>query len=115
MIRKLKNQKGVSILLVVMILGVIIVVSLAVNDLVLRQTKLSITLGESTQAYYAAESGVEEGLYKLRNGIEFIGGRQVNLSGDSYYNMETETEEAITIIKSEGNYKETKRKIEARY
>jgi len=113
--QKISKQKGVSVLLVIMITGVILIVSLAVSDLVLRQAKFSASLGESAQAYYAAESGIEEGLYKLRRGLEFTQDQPVYLNDDTYYELEYESQGVVQVLKAEGNYRDTRRKIEARY
>lgn len=58
---KLKNQKGATlILLVVLILSSIILVSLISGDLVQNGLKMSRTQAHSTKALFAAEAGVEK-------------------------------------------------------
>ena len=120
MFKKLKKQKGISVLLVIMITGVLLIVSLTISDLLQRQTRLSIYSSESVRAYYAAEAGTEEGLYKLRKDIwqpdiEEIPASPVYFDDDTYYSLEVVREGSLQIIRSEGHYKQTTRKIEASY
>ena len=107
-------------MLVIMILGVILVISMTVSDLVVRQTKLSVYSSESTQAYYAAESGIEDGLYKLRKGIWTPGSTPtspvyIDEENENYYFIEITADGPVQVINSIGNYLETRRKIEAKY
>ncbi len=58
---KLKNQKGATlILLVVLILSSVILVSLVSGDLVQNGLEMSRTQAHSTKALFAAEAGVEK-------------------------------------------------------
>jgi Tfp pilus assembly protein PilX len=116
---KKNNQKGIAVLLVIMILGVMMIISLAISDLVMNQLRLSVYSAESIYAYYAAESGLEDGLYKLRKEIWLPGTETptapVYLANQAYYVLEIATAGPLQIIKSEGNYQNTRRKLEASY
>ena len=120
MIVKLRKQKGIAVLLVIMITGVLLIVSLTISDLVHRQSRLSTYSSESVRAYYAAESGAEEGLFKLRKDIwqpdiEDVPSDPVYFNDNTYYSLEIVREGVLQIIRSEGHYKKTTRKIEASY
>lgn len=59
------NQSGVSLLMIVLIIGVIIVATLAVSQIVLRQGRVTKEVEISEKAYFAAESGVEKAAYQI--------------------------------------------------
>lgn len=72
------NEKGISILLVVLILSSLIVITLAISNIVLRVGRTSRQIGYSEIAYYAAETGVEKALYEIETNRTVVG-----LDGDS--------------------------------
>ena len=55
-----KSEKGVSILLSVMILSVILSIALGSSDIIIRQVQSMEGIGDSIVAFYAADHGVEE-------------------------------------------------------
>lgn len=63
------NQQGAAaLLLTVVLLTGLLAVGLTVGLVIITETKLSTGSGDSVVAYYAAESGIEHALYKVRNG-----------------------------------------------
>lgn len=60
-----QKPKGSALLVAVLIMGVLLSISIALSSLVLREVGITKSLVDSGKAYYAAESGVEEALYKL--------------------------------------------------
>ncbi|MBU1039448.1 hypothetical protein KKC17_04485 [Patescibacteria group bacterium] len=64
----LKNNQpaGMVLLLSLLVLAGVLVTSLTVGSLVLRQLRVSVVSDQSQAAYYAAESGLEQGLYLWR-------------------------------------------------
>jgi len=62
---KQKNQKGVTILIAVLILSSVVILALAVADVVGRSNRTSKGIGFSEVAYFAAEHGVEDALYSI--------------------------------------------------
>jgi len=60
------NQKGSAIFLVVLILAGILTVTIGINNLVLKGIKFSRNISWSGPAYYAAETGMEKALWKIR-------------------------------------------------
>ncbi|MDD5290337.1 MAG: hypothetical protein PHT40_04050 [Patescibacteria group bacterium] len=68
-----KNQKGVTILVAIMILSSVVILALAVADIVGRSNRSSKDIGLSEVAYFAAERGVEETLYSIERGRTISG------------------------------------------
>lgn len=63
--KNIKNQKGTTLLLALLILAVIFAIALGVSQIILNQIKLTGRTGDSVLAFYAADSGVECGLYEI--------------------------------------------------
>ncbi len=62
----LKNsEKGISLLLVVLISSVILSISLGISAILIKQTRIMESVGYSVIAFYAADTGVESALYDL--------------------------------------------------
>jgi hypothetical protein len=61
----IKNQRGVTILISILILSSVVILALAVADIVGRSNRISKDIGLSEVAYFAAERGVEEALYQV--------------------------------------------------
>lgn len=66
MFKNLKENKGTALIIALLVMGILTAVSLAVSALVVREigvTKMALDAGK---AYYAAESGIEIGLLKIK-------------------------------------------------
>jgi len=61
-----KESAGMVLLLALLILASVLATSLTVGALVLRELRVSIVSDQGQAAYYAAESGLEQGLYLWR-------------------------------------------------
>jgi len=61
----LKNQKGIAILFIILITGVIFTIALGINSISVQQTKMMGEVGHSVVSFYAADSGAEAQLYDL--------------------------------------------------
>ena len=59
------KQKGVSLLFVILIMGVILSIGLGISSILVQQIKLMEDIGYSVVSFYAADSGVERQLYEL--------------------------------------------------
>lgn len=57
------REKGVSILLAVLILSILLAIALGIGHFITEQTKMMREIGYSVKAFYAADSGIEEALY----------------------------------------------------
>ncbi len=62
------NQKGVALLLTVVIISVVLLIAVLISNIVITQLKLAGDINDSVVAIYAADSGVEWQLYQIRNG-----------------------------------------------
>lgn len=63
--QKLYREDGIALILTIIILSNLLIITLIVSDVVLRIGKSSQQISESEIAYYAAESSVEEAMYKI--------------------------------------------------
>lgn len=59
----MKNNRGMTLLLSILMLSMVLATSLSVSYLVMTGIKLSETVEQSQMAYYAADSGIECALY----------------------------------------------------
>lgn len=70
MIKKLNkiwiNKKGTALLTALLVMGILVSVSIAISTLVIREIVTTRLALDSAKAYYAAESGVELALLKLK-------------------------------------------------
>ncbi|MCD6233213.1 pilus assembly PilX N-terminal domain-containing protein [bacterium] len=112
------TQKGVSLYLAVVILAVLMTGVLSLVALTVAEIKITSTVGYSTVAFYAADTGCEHSLYDI---LKKGGSGEVNGTLDeilkSYpsYSVSISTSEGKTTISSVGVFKNTSRKIEVSY
>jgi len=59
------KEKGISLLFVVLIAGVILAIGLGLSAILVQQLRMMGEVGYSVIAFYAADSGVEEALFNL--------------------------------------------------
>ncbi len=105
-------EKGVSLYITIVILSVLTASLLALVGISVSQIKIIQTVGDSVIAFYAADTGIEHCLKRIRkegNFSDFSG----NIGGASYDVSISPGPE--TIIKSTGTYRNIKRAIETRY
>lgn len=62
---KFKSRKGISLLLVLLISGVMMTTTLVASDVMLRVGKVIRSISASQKTYFAVESGTEETLYEI--------------------------------------------------
>lgn len=63
---KSSEKSGIVLLLALLILASVLATSLTVGSIVLRELRITHTSDRAVAAYYAAESGLEQGLYWWR-------------------------------------------------
>ena len=69
MLNKKNNQKGfATFYITILILAVIFGIAVSISILTLGQQKISQNIVKSSQAYYAAEAGIEDALLRLEKG-----------------------------------------------
>ncbi|MDI6602946.1 MAG: hypothetical protein QME57_02375 [Patescibacteria group bacterium] len=99
-----KNQKGeTAIFLAIVILSIVLAVSLGISKLMIKQLKMTTEIGETTLAFYAADSGAEKCLYQHRKGTgEGCHSEGVTISGTLGNGARYETVRSSNQIISEG-------------
>jgi len=60
-----KKQKGISLLFIVLITSFILAIGLGLSALLIQEMKMMSEIGYSVIAFYAADTGIEHGLYKF--------------------------------------------------
>jgi hypothetical protein len=131
---KIQNsEKGISIMISVLMLSFILTIALGINLILIRQVKVMREVGYSVIALYAADAGVENTLYKNKlcsspmtcstsspgicksdcSGLETDYATSTVFSNGAGYGV-TLSGNGTTTIKSVGNYESSRRAIEAR-
>jgi hypothetical protein len=64
-IKNQSSQKGVSLLFIVLIMGVILSIGLGLGGIFVQQSKMMRDIGKSMISFYAADSGIEIMLYDI--------------------------------------------------
>ena len=114
-------QKGIALLLTLLILALVLGAALGISTILLQEIKMARETGNSVVAFYAAETGIEQVLMtKASLSSSCNESSPCNLSnGASYYlNILTPgagCSAANFCLKSIGIFKETRRGIEASY
>lgn len=74
------KQQGSILLLALFVLGAMMIVGLGTASLSLNQIKQTREIRKSTMAFYAAEAGIEEGLYRVRKNEQDVTTIQATLN-----------------------------------
>ena len=112
-------QKGVSLYLSLLILGILLAIVLTLSAILLGQIRMIKGIGDSVIAFYAADTGIEKVLVYRANPL---------LLPEPSGTLENNSSYTITVIlpgpnctasnyciRSVGDYKETRRAIEVEY
>lgn len=114
---KNNNQKGVSLLITLLIMGALLSIVIMISRLNLGELQLTRNIPDSAIAYYAAEAGIEKALYdeRISGGASNAADCSVSLDNGSSYGL-TITRDASGIkIESNGCYKDIRRAIEVSF
>lgn len=118
------SQKGVSLYMALMIMTILLVIAFGISTILFSELKMLRGMGESVNALYAADTGVEKILWDTSQGIDIIAVCASPCTG----NLGPETTYSVIVIeagqpgctgasfyciKSIGTYKETKRSVQA--
>jgi len=68
--KKLIHQQGVALIFTILLMALSLVVVLSISGLMLAEFKLSRGIEHSFRAYYAAESGIERGLWEFNQALK---------------------------------------------
>ena len=96
MLTKKQNLKGVSLYLVLMALSILLGISLGLSSLFAAQLKIFVSAENSVGAFYAADTGIEKGLYQVQ------GSHSGSLfGGDAVFDVVTTCNLAYTFCQDE--------------
>ncbi|MBU3942977.1 hypothetical protein KKA24_03275 [Patescibacteria group bacterium] len=109
----MKNQKGVSLYISIMIMAIILSIVLGVTTILLGQLKVIKGIENSVVAFYAAETGIEQVLMNRVAPVNLNGA----LSNGATYNVDVSSGcgAANFCIKSVGNFRNAQRTIQITY
>lgn len=112
------KEEGVSLYLVLIILGVLLALALGISTIFLGQTKMIREMGNSVVAFYAADTGIEEVLMNQDNPVDIPETILPNGAKYEVFVIEGNSQECPALnycIRSIGTYQKTKRAIEITY
>lgn len=109
---KSKREKGIALLLTMIILSAAMLIAMLIATIVVVQLKLSSDVGQSVIAVYAADSGMEWQLYQIRNGVSVPAPTMSN--GATISTTVTGSSPNFT-IKSLGSFGAVKRQFEVNF
>lgn len=106
------NQKGVSIIFVILMASVVLSIAFGVSGILIKQVIALRGVGNSVVAFFAADAGIEQ--FLLTKPPEGITGE---LSNDSTFRVDVRGGELgnPTYVKSVGTFAAEKRAIEIMY
>ena len=109
-----KKSKGISLYLTLVVLSVLTTVLLSLVGIVVSQIKVIWITSNSVTAFFAADTGVEQGLYQIRKEWNFADIPETPL-GDAFYSVTITTTSEETIISSLGRFSNISRALEVIY
>jgi hypothetical protein len=114
------SDRGVSIYLAIMTVGILLALALGINAILVGQIKITREMGDSVVAFYAADSGIERVL--IEDNPRNLDGYEEELDNGARFSIAVFgggeggcDPEKIFCIKSLGTYKKVKRAIEIQY
>jgi hypothetical protein len=107
------NKKGSTILFAILLLFILMVGALGFSSVLLLQIRMVSNIGNSVQAYFAAETGIENALYSNGEVSGTLGDNIDYIVKDCSNPVNTCSK--LTGFKSTGSFRGTKRSIEVRY
>lgn len=112
-----KNSKNgfAALYLTVLILAVIIAISVSISILTFSQQKISRNITKSSQAYYAAEAGIEDALLRLIKNLNWSSPYTLSVDNGTSTIEISDIVGGSRTITSEGNVAERRRKIQVAY
>ena len=117
MIIKKNNQKGfVASLAAIFILAFMLSLSMSVSAVILIRHRISENEFKSSQSYYAAEAGIEDSLWRLKNNPQIRElNYTINIDGFETYVQIPDIAAGSRAITSQGNFFNRVKKIRAVY
>jgi len=116
-----KQKKGIILYLTILILGLLFAIGIGLSLIVFTQIKMTREIGYSVNALCAADSGVEIALYGLYQEGWSLGTSTSGLVDNASYTVEIFASSSCATgtqyycIKSQGEFKDIFRNVEAAY
>lgn len=111
------KEKGIVLYITVFFISVFLGIIFSLTNILLSQIKIFWQAGDSTKAFSAADTGVEQALYNIRK-LEDISNIQITTlnNGANYsVNITADILAGTATIQSKGVFKKARRVIEAKY
>jgi len=109
------KQQGIVLYIVLLIVSIFMTISLTLAGVSVSQTKIAWQAGESVKAFMGADSGVEKALYNIRKLDNFSDIAKTYLSNGESFEVDVSYTSTTATIKSKGEFKDSRRTIEANY
>lgn len=93
------KSKGVALILSVIILTAVLAIALTAGKVFTDKLKMSRNTSDSMKAYYAAESGIEYALYRIKNSLEIEASYKCNADMTNWQTIDG----AFYCLKQEGD------------
>jgi hypothetical protein len=114
MSRRDSNQKGFAALyLALLLLGIFITTGAAMGIFIFRQQKMLHNEVASTKAYYAAEAGIEDSTYRIKNLINILSSYSIPVDSASVTVSIDQPNQNTRIIRASGSTGNIFRKLES--
>lgn len=97
-----KNQKGFAALFItILVLAVIFGIAVSISILTLGQQKIARNIVKSSQAYYIAEAGIEDSIYRIIKGKKYEATNSLTV-GEGRATISISSQDDKRIVKSSG-------------
>jgi hypothetical protein len=116
-----ENKKGFSLYMIIIMMSVLLAVVFGLATSIIGGINLAVILGDSVNAFYAADAGVERALYRIsNNNCERINEFHFAIDYPGTYEIEITPNDPLKCksggkIKSTGTYNNAKKRIEVSY
>lgn len=108
---KVQTKRGMAMIIsVLFFLMILMTIVLGVAVPIVKQVQIGNEIYRSKQSYYLAEAGIEDALYRLREGINVASGDTLTIEGQ-ITNITLTTTSNGRLIESVANYKNLFRKM----
>ena len=108
----LKNQKGFAALYItILVLAVIFGIAVSITILTYGEQKISRNIIKSSQAYYVAEAGIEDSVYRIIKGKKYEATNSLSVGG-GLSSISITSQDDKRIIQSTGEISQRIKKLE---
>ncbi len=111
----MKKESGVALYFAMVILSVFTAVIFVLAGVSVSQIKVTWMIGDSAKAFFAADTGVEQALFNIRKQDNFGNIDKVSLANGASYTVNISFSTTTATIQSKGEFRSTRRTIEAKY